>query len=138
MTVVFKMNMKLDHIAIAVKSIEERLKIWQHVLNLKLEFIKDVPDQKVKVAVLDINGLHIELLEPLEETSTISKFIEKKGEGLHHLCFEVKNIESMLLNMKKQGIKLIDEVPKIGASGKKIAFIHPKDMGGVLIELTQE
>jgi methylmalonyl-CoA/ethylmalonyl-CoA epimerase len=130
--------MKLDHIAIAVKSIEERLKIWQHVLNLKLGFIKDVPDQKVKVAVLDINGLHIELLEPLEETSTISKFIEKKGEGLHHLCFEVENIESMLLNMKKQGIKLIDEVPKIGASGKKIAFIHPKDMGGVLIELTQE
>lgn len=130
--------MKLDHIAIAVKSTEERLKIWQHVLNLKLEFIKDVPDQKVKVAVLDINGLHIELLEPLEKTSTISKFIEKKGEGLHHLCFEVENIESMLLNMKKQGIKLIDEVPKIGASGKKIAFIHPKDMGGVLIELTQE
>ena len=138
MTVVFKMNMKLDHIAIAVKSIEERLKIWQHVLNLKLEFIKDVLDQKVKVAVLDINGLHIELLEPLEETSTISKFIEKKGEGLHHLCFEVENIESMLLNMKKQGIKLIDEVPKIGASGKKIAFIHPKDMGGVLIELSQK
>lgn len=130
--------MKLDHIAIAVKSIEERLKIWTHVLNLKLEFIKDVPDQKVKVAVLDINGLHIELLEPLEETSTISKFIEKKGEGLHHLCFEVENIESMLLNMKKQGIKLIDEVPKIGASGKKIAFIHPKDMGGVLIELSQK
>lgn len=130
--------MKLDHIAIAVKSIEERLKIWQHVLNLKLGFIKDVPDQKVKVAVLDINGLHIELLEPLEETSTISKFIEKKGEGLHHLCFEVENIESMLLNMKKQGIKLIDEVPKIGASGKKIAFIHPKDMGGVLIELSQK
>lgn len=130
--------MKLNHIAIAVKSTEERLKIWQHVLNLKLEFIKDVPDQKVKVAVLDINGQHIELLEPLEETSTISKFIEKKGEGLHHLCFEVENIESMLLNMKKQGIKLIDEVPKIGASGKKIAFIHPKDMGGVLIELTQE
>ncbi len=130
--------MKLDHIAIAVRNIEERLKIWTHVLNLKLEFIKDVPDQKVKVAVLDINGQHIELLEPLEETSTISKFIEKKGEGLHHLCFEVENIESMLLNMKKQGIKLIDEVPKIGASGKKIAFIHPKDMGGVLIELTQE
>lgn len=130
--------MKLDHIAIAVRNIEERLKIWTHVLNLKLEFIKDVPDQKVKVAVLDVNGQHIELLEPLEETSTISKFIEKKGEGLHHLCFEVENIESMLLNMKKQGIKLIDEVPKIGASGKKIAFIHPKDMGGVLIELTQE
>lgn len=130
--------MKLDHIAIAVKSIEERLKIWQHVLNLKLEFIKDVPDQKVKVAVLNINGQHIELLEPLEETSTISKFIEKKGEGLHHLCFEVENIESMLLNMKRQGIKLIDEVPKIGASGKKIVFIHPKDMGGVLIELSQK
>jgi len=130
--------MKLDHIAIAVKSIEERLKIWRDILGFKLEVIEDVLDQKVKVAVLDINGQHIELLEPLEETSTISKFIEKKGEGLHHLCFEVENIESMLLNMKKQGIKLIDEVPKIGASGKKIAFIHPKDMGGVLIELSQK
>lgn len=132
-----EMNVKLDHIAIAVRNIEERLKIWRDILGFKLEIIEDVPDQKVKVAVLDINGQHIELLEPLEETSTISKFIEKKGEGLHHLCFEVENIEDMLLNMKKQGIKLIDEVPKIGASGKKIAFIHPKDMGGMLIELSE-
>lgn len=130
--------MKLDHIAIAVKSIEERLKIWRDILGFKLEVIEDVLDQKVKVAVLNINGLHIELLEPLEENSPISKFIENKGEGLHHLCFEVEDIEGMLLEMKKQGIKLIDEVPKIGASGKKIAFIHPKDMGGVLIELRQE
>ncbi|MBA7513456.1 Ethylmalonyl-CoA/methylmalonyl-CoA epimerase [subsurface metagenome] len=130
--------MKLDHIAIAVKSIEERLKIWRDILGFKLEVIEDVLDQKVKVAVLNINGLHIELLEPLEENSPISKFIENKGEGLHHLCFEVEDIEGMLLEMKKQGVKLIDEVPRVGASRKKIAFIHPKDMGGVLIELRQE
>lgn len=129
--------MKLDHIAIAVKSIEERLKIWRDILGFKLEVIEDVLDQKVKVAVLNINGLHIELLEPLEENSPISKFIENKGEGLHHLCFEVEDIEGMLLEMKKQGVKLIDEVPRVGASGKKIAFIHPKDMGGVLIELSE-
>jgi methylmalonyl-CoA/ethylmalonyl-CoA epimerase len=130
--------MKLDHIAIAVKNITERLSIWQGLFGLTLKMVKDVPDQKVKVAVLDLGETRIELLEPLEENSPISKFIENKGEGLHHLCFEVEDIEGMLLEMKKQGVKLIDEVPRVGASGKKIAFIHPKDMGGVLIELSQK
>lgn len=129
--------MKLDHIAIAVKNITERLSIWQGLFGLTLKMVKDVPDQKVKVAVLDLGETKIELLEPLEENSPISKFIENKGEGLHHLCFEVEDIEGMLLEMKKQGVKLIDEVPRVGASGKKIAFIHPKDMGGVLIELSE-
>ncbi|MGB3480397.1 MAG: methylmalonyl-CoA epimerase [bacterium] len=129
--------MKLDHIAIAVKSIEERLKIWQDIFGFKLEVIEDVPDQKVKVAVLDLGETKIELLEPLEETSTISKFIEKKGEGLHHLCFLVADIEKALANMKSHNVRLIDEVLRIGARGKKIAFIHPKDMGGVLIELNE-
>ncbi|MCK4251729.1 methylmalonyl-CoA epimerase [candidate division WOR-3 bacterium] len=131
------MNMKLDHIAIAVKNITERLSIWQGLFGLTLKMVKDVSDQKVKVAVLDLGETKIELLEPLEENSPISKFIENKGEGLHHLCFEVEDIEGMLLEMKKQGVKLIDEVPRVGASGKKIAFIHPKDMGGVLIELSE-
>ena len=129
--------MKLDHIAIAVKSIEERLKIWQDIFGFKLEVIEDVPDQKVKVAVLDLGETKIELLEPLEETSTISKFIEKKGEGLHHLCFLVADIEKALANMKSHNVRLIDEVSRIGVSGKKIAFVHPKDMGGVLIELNE-
>jgi methylmalonyl-CoA/ethylmalonyl-CoA epimerase len=130
--------MKLQHIGIAVKSIDERLKIWRGVLGLHFEMIEDVPRQKVRVAVLDIDGFKIELLEALEEGSTIATFIEKRGEGLHHLCFEVEDIEDMLLKLKQQGVKLIDEVPREGASGKKIAFVHPKDMGGVLIELTQK
>ena len=130
--------MKLNHIAIAVKSIEEQLKIWQDILGFKLKVVEDVPDQKVKVAVLDLGETKIELLEPLEETSTISKFIEKKGEGLHHLCFLVADIEKALASMKSHNVRLIDEVPRIGVSGKKIAFVHPKDMGGVLIELLQK
>lgn len=129
--------MRLAHIGIAVNSIDEKLKVWRDMLGLELTSIEDVPDQKVRVAVLPIGDVSIELLEPLDETSTIRKFIDKKGEGLHHLCFEVNNIEKILLEMKSKGVLLIDETPRIGASGKKIAFIHPKDMGGVLIELTQ-
>lgn len=129
--------MKLEHIGIAVQNIEAKLKIWRDLFGLKLRMIKEVPEQKVKVAVLEIDDTHIELIEPTDEHSAVKKFIEKRGEGLHHLCFEVKDIESVLKDMKKNGIKLIDEVPRKGALGKKIAFIHPKDMGGVLIELTQ-
>ncbi len=130
--------MKLDHIGIAVKSIEDRLHIWKDVLGLDLVSIEEIKDQKVKVAKLDICGTHIELLKSTSEESAVFKFIEKKGEGLHHLCFLVVDIEKALAGMKSHNVRLIDEVPKIGAGGKKIAFIHPKDMGGVLIELRQE
>lgn len=130
--------MKLDHIGIAVKSIEDRLHIWKDVLGLDLVSIEEIKDQKVKVAKLDICGTHIELLKSTSEESAVFKFIEKKGEGLHHLCFLVVDIEKALAGMKSHNVRLIDEVPKIGAGGKKIAFIHPKDMGGVLIELCQE
>lgn len=130
--------MKLDHIGIVVKSIEDRLHIWKDVLGLDLVSIEEIKDQKVKVAKLDICGTHIELLESTSEESAVFKFIEKKGEGLHHLCFLVVDIEKALAGMKSHNVRLIDEVPKIGAGGKKIAFIHPKNMGGVLIELRQE
>jgi methylmalonyl-CoA epimerase len=130
--------MKLEHIGIAVKSIEDKLKIWHDIFGLKFQMVKEIQDQKVKVAVLEIGDLHIELIEPTDDQSTIKKFIKKRGEGLHHLCFEVKNIETVLSNMKRNGIKLIDEVPRKGAYAEKIAFIHPKDMGGVLIELCEK
>lgn len=130
--------MKLDHIGIAVKSIEERLHVWKDALGLGLAILEEVEDQKVKVAKLDVRGTEIELLEPTAEDSPIFKFIEKKGEGIHHLCFQVPDIEKVLTEIKGQGIRLIDEVPRIGAGGNKIAFIHPKDMGGVLIELTEK
>ena len=132
------MNMKLDHVGIAVKSIEERLHVWKDALGLGLANIEEVEDQKVKVAKLDVRGTEIELLEPTSEESPIFKFIEKKGEGIHHLCFQVDDIEKALADMKSYNVRLIDEVPRIGADGKKIAFIHPKDMGGVLIELSQK
>lgn len=130
--------MKLDHIGIAVRSIQNRLHLWKDVLDLDLISIEEIKDQNVKVAKLDIRGPHIELLEPTSEESPVFKFIEKKGEGLHHLCFLVADIEKALAGIKSHNFKLIDEVPRIGAGGEKIAFIHPKDMGGVLIELSQE
>lgn len=130
--------MKLAHIGIAVKSIEERLKIWRDILGLKVETVKEVPQHKLKIALLDLGGIKIELLEPLTEDSTVKKFIEKRGEGIHHLCFEVQDVVKTLQNLKSQGIKLIDKVPRKGAEDELIAFIHPKDMGGVLIELCQK
>jgi methylmalonyl-CoA/ethylmalonyl-CoA epimerase len=129
--------MKLDHIGIAVNSIDEKLKVWRDILGLELERVEEVSDQKVRVAVLPAGDVNIELLEPVDDSSTIRKFIDKKGEGLHHLCFKVKDIESILSEMKAQGFVLINEKPRIGAAGRKIAFIHPKSTGGVLIELTE-
>jgi methylmalonyl-CoA/ethylmalonyl-CoA epimerase len=129
--------MKLAHIGIAVRSIEEKLRIWRDVLGLKLHIIQEVSDQKVRIAALEAGDIHIELIEPTDVHSTIHEFIEKRGEGLHHLCFDVKNIEQVLSDMKKNGITLIDEVPRKGAYADKIAFVHPKDMGGVLIELSE-
>ena len=130
--------MRVSHIGIAVKSIEERLKIWQGVFGLQLERIEEVPEQKVKVAVLPLKDINIELLEPLGKDSTIRKFIERRGEGLHHICIEVDDIEKLSAEMKSANMKLIDEIPRIGAGGKRIMFLHPKDLGGVLIELSEK
>ncbi|MGQ9533756.1 MAG: methylmalonyl-CoA epimerase [bacterium] len=127
----------LSHVAIAVKDISVALKIWQEVLGLRLIIIEEVPEQKVRVAILELNKIHIELLEPTLPDSTVAKFIEKRGEGLHHIAFEVDNIEETLDNLKKSGVKLIDEKPRQGAQGSKIAFIHPQSTGGVLLELCQ-
>ena len=130
--------MILDHIGIAVKSIENRLDLWKNALGLNLISIEEVTEQKVKLAKLDVRGTSIELLEPTDEESPVFKFIEKNGEGIHHICFQVPDIDKALNEIKNNGIRLIDEVPRIGGGGNKIAFIHPKDMGGVLIELTQK
>ncbi|UCC13063.1 MAG: methylmalonyl-CoA epimerase [candidate division WOR-3 bacterium] len=131
------MYMKLNHIGVAVKSIENQLKVWKGILGMELIEVMEVPEQKVLVAILSVGDTHIELLEALDAKSTVHSFIEKRGEGLHHLCFGVEHIEQVLQEMKNEDIKLIDEVPKIGASGKKIAFVHPESMGGVLIELEE-
>lgn len=129
--------MKLAHIGIAVKNIQERLNLWQNILGIKLIGIEEIPEQKVRVAVLELGDTHIELLEPTDNESPIFKFLEKKGEGLHHIALQVEDIEAVLEELKNKGIKLIDEKPRKGAMGAKIAFIHPHGTGGVLIELCQ-
>jgi methylmalonyl-CoA/ethylmalonyl-CoA epimerase len=129
--------MKLDHIGIAVKSIEASLRIWRDMLGLDLVEIKEVPLHGVKIAVLHLGNTNIELLEPLGEQSAVLKSIKDRGEGLHHICFEVDDIAVALKKLKENGIKLIDEMPRKGAEAGKVAFIHPRDMGGVLIELCQ-
>lgn len=125
---------KVHHIGIAVKSME-REKFWNQFLNVKAEEVKEIPDQKVKIAFLPIGETKIELLEPLGE-GAVSKFLEKRGEGIHHIAIEVDDIEGALASMKEAGIALIDETPRQGAEGK-IAFVHPKSTGGILLELVQ-
>lgn len=129
--------MKLAHIGIAVKALAEQLSRWQKCFDLNLKGIEEIKDQNLKVAMMELGDINIELLEPLDPASPIHKFIENRGEGLHHICITVDNIESALAQLRSNGVRLIDEKPRIGAAGKKIAFVHPKDLGGVLIELSE-
>lgn len=128
---------RVDHIGIAVKSIEEALKFYEGALGIKCTGQEVVEDQKVKTAFLPVGDTEVELLESTSEDGTIAKFIEKKGEGLHHLAFRVDNIEKALDELKAQGVRLIDEKPRLGAGGAKIAFIHPKSTNGILVEISE-
>ncbi|UCF71126.1 MAG: methylmalonyl-CoA epimerase [candidate division WOR-3 bacterium] len=132
------MSMKLEHIGVAVASIERHLKVWRDIFGFVVGKMTEVAGQKVKVVMLDVGGVHVELIEPLSQDSTIQKFIEKRGEGLHHLSFEVDDLHKMIEELKKRGVRMIDDVPRIGAHGSVIAFVHPSSTGGVLIELSQE
>jgi methylmalonyl-CoA epimerase len=129
--------MKIDHLGIATKGIDEALKFWEDALGLENVHTETVEDQKVRVAMLPIGETRIELLEPTSEDSPISKFIEKRGGGIHHIAVEVEDIEACLAKLKSQGVRLIDEKPRIGAEGCLVAFVHPKSANGVLLELTQ-
>ncbi|MEZ5346214.1 MAG: methylmalonyl-CoA epimerase [Pyrinomonadaceae bacterium] len=130
--------MKIDHLGIATKEIAESLKFWQDSLDLELVHTELVEDQKVRVAMLPLGETNIELLEPTSDDSPISKFLEKRGGGIHHIAVEVNDIESSLAKLRSNGARLIDETPKIGAGGCLIAFVHPKSSGGVLLELVQK
>ena len=127
----------IDHIGIAVSDIESSLKFYRDVLGLKFEGTEVVEEQKVKIAFLPLGEGEFELLESTEEEGPIAKFIEKKGEGIQHIALRVDNIEEALAELKSNGIKLIDEEPRKGAGGAKIAFLHPKATGGVLLELCE-
>lgn len=127
----------LDHVAIAVNKIEDALQIFEQTLGLKLEHIKTVEEQRVRIAILRVGQTKIELLEPTDTESTIAKFLTTRGEGLHHLALEVSDIEAELRTLKEKGFALIDNKPRPGAEAKKIAFIHPKSTKNVLVEFVE-
>ena len=127
----------IEHIGIAVKSIEEQLPYYEGILGLKCYNIETVEDQKVKTAFFMIGQTKIELLEPTSEESTIAKFIEKRGEGIHHIAFATKNLGESLREIEAKGVRLIDTQPRAGAEGLNIAFLHPKSTGSVLTELCE-
>jgi methylmalonyl-CoA/ethylmalonyl-CoA epimerase len=127
----------IDHVGIAVKSIDEAKKFWVDTLGLTLSHIEEVPEQKVRVAILKAGETTIELLEPTSPDSPIHRFIERRGEGLHHLTLETDNLAERLQKLKRTNVALIDEQPRVGAGGAKIAFLHPKSAHGVLVELCE-
>lgn len=128
---------KIDHIGIAVKSIEEARKLYEKVLGLTYEGSETVAEQKVTTAFFPVGDSEVELLESTDPEGPVAKFIEKRGEGIQHIAFQVENIEQALEELKQMGVKLIDEKPRIGAGGAKIAFLHPKSTFGVLVELCE-
>jgi methylmalonyl-CoA epimerase len=127
---------RIDHIAIVVENLDKALGVYRDALGMTVTAIKEMPEQDVKMAFLPSGDSEIELLEPLSAESGISKYLAKRGEGLHHICLEVDDIVATLAELKAKGAQLIDETPKRGAYGK-IAFIHPKGAHGVLVELVQ-
>ncbi|HEX4999529.1 MAG TPA: methylmalonyl-CoA epimerase [Terriglobia bacterium] len=129
--------MKIDHIGIAVRSLEEALKLYRDVMGMAVSGYDDVADQGVRVAMLPAGDSRIELLEPLGDNSPIEKFMARRGEGIHHIAISVDNIENALARLKAAGVRLIDETPKQGAHGSRIAFVHPSANHGVLLELVE-
>ncbi len=128
---------QIEHIGIAVRNLEESVKLYTDMLGLKLLGYETVESEKVRVAFLEIGETRIELLEATSPDSPIAQYIEKKGEGIHHIALQVDNSIERLAFLKEQGIKLIHEVPKEGAHGNQVAFLHPKSTNGVLLELCQ-
>ncbi len=126
---------KVDHIGIAVQNMEESIAYYTETLGLKLLKVEEVESQQVKVAFIDAGNVKIELLEPMSEKSTIHGFIEKRGQGIHHIAFGVTGIEARMQELREKGVRLLSEGPLPGAGGAQVAFLHPKDSYGVLYEL---
>jgi methylmalonyl-CoA/ethylmalonyl-CoA epimerase len=129
--------MKLDHIGIATQKLDEALALWRDALGLQVDVTEEVTEQGVRVAMLPVGETHIELLEPLSETSPVGKFLEKRGPGIHHVAIRVPDIRASLASLKAKGTRLIDETPRVGARGCLVAFIHPSSANGVLLELVE-
>lgn len=129
--------MKVDHIGIATRKLDEALALWQDALGLEVDSTEEVTEQGVRVAMLAIGETHIELLEPLSPSSPVGKFLEKRGPGIHHIAVRVPDIRAALAQLKEKGTRLIDETPRLGAGGCLVAFVHPSSANGVLLELVQ-
>ena len=129
---------KVDHIGIAVRNLKEVLPYYTETLGCPLMRIEEVRSQKVRVAFINAGNIKLELLEPMDETSPIFKFLEKKGEGIHHIAFGVENIEERMKELSEKGVQLLNEEPKPGAGGAMVAFLHPKSSNGVLYELCEK
>lgn len=127
----------LDHVAIAVKDLDSAVALYRDALGLELAEIEEVPEQQVRTAIFGHGMGRVELISPTVSDSGVAKFLEKRGEGLHHICIEVEDLEAAIAAMKARGAPMIDETPKPGAGGAKVAFIHPRGSHGVLVELRQ-
>lgn len=128
---------RIDHIGIAVRNLEAALTVYRDCLGLTMTGVEEVAEQKVKVAFLPVGESKVELLQSTDPEGPVAKFIESRGEGVQHIAFRVSNLEEKLAALKAQGVRLIDEKPRYGAGGARIAFLHPKSTGGVLVELCE-
>lgn len=128
---------RIDHIAIVVDDIEAALSFWRDALGLELDHVEEVAEQKAVVAFLPAGESKVELVKPTTADSGMARYLQKRGPGMHHICFEVDDIEASLAALKEKGVRLINETPLAGSGGKQIAFIHPESTNGVLVELYQ-
>ena len=126
---------KINHVAVVVDDMEKALSFWRDALGMELHELRDVPAEKSQVAFLPLEGSEVELVVPTSDDSGISKYLTKRGPGMHHICLEVDDILGMLAQLSAKGVRLINEEPRTGADGKKYAFIHPESTSGVLVEL---
>ncbi|MGH9363319.1 MAG: methylmalonyl-CoA epimerase [Thermoanaerobaculia bacterium] len=128
---------RLDHLGVAVRSLAPALALYRDRLGLAVEGVEEVPQEKVRVAFLPLGDTRLELLEPTADDSPVARFIDKRGEGLHHLCFEVEDLDGVLARLPGSGIELLPGYPRPGAEGGRVAFLHPRSTGGVLMELRE-
>ncbi len=128
---------KLNHVAVVVADIDAALAFWRDALGLELAGVKDMPEQKSKIAFLPLAGSEIELVQPTDADSGIGKYLAKRGPGMHHLCLEVQDLDGVIAQLKRKGIRLTGETPMVGAGGRRMIFVHPESASGVLVELCE-
>lgn len=130
--------MKINHLAVVVEDVEAALRFWRDALGLKFDGVEDVPAEQVKVGFLEVGDAHVELVQPTTPDSGVARYLEKRGQGMHHLCLEVEDIEAVMQQLADKGVELINETPRSRENGTRYAFVHPRSTGGVMIELYEK